>query len=293
MVLEQVLIQIFNVQTMTKSIQILSLFIFVGLFMFSCNEWEECVALPISEKPTSGRVILIEEFTGAKCPNCPAGTQALEAILDKYPDNVVVVGVHSNFLANPAVTGDPKLSYPEAQAIENFLGLWVGKPEAAFNRRKFSNQANIRIGKPDSWNVFVDEELKLSPAADLFISRTYDTLTREVTVSLRAVGKENVSKAMHMHVMITESNIFTTQESSTGNIPNYNQKHVLRKVITPIPGEKIADQIEKGKEYKKEYKYTLPTDAVLWKDSNCSIVAYLSFDETDKYVIQATEIKVK
>ena len=120
-------------QTMTKSIQILSLFIFVGLFLFSCNEWEECVALPISEKPTSGRVILIEEFTGAKCPNCPAGTQALEAILDKYPDNVVVVGVHSNFLANPAVTGDPKLSYPEAQAIENFLGLWVGKPEAAFN----------------------------------------------------------------------------------------------------------------------------------------------------------------
>ena len=43
----------------------------------------------------------------------------------------------------------------------------------------------------------------------------------------------------------------------------------------------------------KEYKYTLPTDAVLWKSENCSVVAFLSFDESNKTILQAAEIKVK
>jgi thiol-disulfide isomerase/thioredoxin len=265
----------------------------VAILFMACNEWEQMVALPLSEKPTSGRVVLIEEFTGAKCPNCPAGTKALEAIADKYPDNVVVVGVHSNFLANPAVTGDPKLSYPEAQEVENYLGAWLGKPEAAFNRKKFTNQSNIRIGKPDTWIVYVEEELKLIPAANLLISRKYSDANRELTIELKTIAKQNIDKAIHLHVMITESNIFTTQESSTGNIPNYNQKHVLRKVITPIPGDKIADNLVSGQEVIKEYKYTLPSDAVLWKSENCSVVAFLSYDESNKTILQAAEIKVK
>ena len=250
---------------------IILLSVVATLFM-ACNEWEQMVALPLSEKPSSGRVVLIEEFTGAKCPNCPAGTKALEAIADKYPDNVVVVGVHSNFLANPAVTGDPKLSYPEAQDVENYLGAWLGKPEAAFNRKKFTNQSNIRIGKPDTWIVYVEEELKLIPAANLLISRKYSDATRELTIELKTIAKQN---------------------SSNGNIPNYNQKHVLRKVITPIPGDKIADNLVSGQEVIKEYKYTLPTDAVLWKSENCSVVAFLSFDESNKTILQAAEIKVK
>ncbi|MBK7224045.1 MAG: Omp28-related outer membrane protein [Saprospiraceae bacterium] len=76
-------------------------------------------------------------------------------------------------------------------------------------------------------------------------------------------------------------------------MPNYNQKHVLRKVITPIPGDKIADNLVSGQEVIKEYKYTLPTDAVLWKSENCSVVAFLSFDESNKTILQAAEIKVK
>ena len=125
------------------------LFVLVGsLLTISCNQWEKELSLPPTNKPTSGRVVLMEDFTGASCVNCPAGTAVVDGLLEEFPDNLVVVAVHSNFLSTPAVSGEVKLSNPDAQAIENFLGGWTGKPEASINRFKFPNKEYIRLEIP-------------------------------------------------------------------------------------------------------------------------------------------------
>jgi hypothetical protein len=80
-------------------------FLFSLIFFLSCEE----VTIPITDvviEPTE-KVVLIEELTGAKCPNCPKGTKAIENILSKYPDNVIAVGIHGSFLAEPARKDDP------------------------------------------------------------------------------------------------------------------------------------------------------------------------------------------
>lgn len=261
--------------------------------LLSCNEWEQKVDLPASTKPTSGRVVLIEEYTGASCPNCPQGSAALEVILDKYPDNVVVVGVHSNFLANKVVSTDPKLSTPEAQAIEDFMGLYFGKPEATFNRKFFTGQTYTRIGKPDTWITYVDAELKETPVVDLLIDKKYNDVTRELIVDIKCTARVNIDKPVHIHAMITESEIYTSQKGPTSIFANYHQKHVLRKVLSTIPGDKISDRMTQGQMINKTYTYTIPTDPVLWQVPHCDIIAFASYNEVDKYVLQAAETKIQ
>ncbi|MBK7224046.1 MAG: hypothetical protein IPH96_00965 [Saprospiraceae bacterium] len=42
--------------------------------------------------------------------------------------------------------------------------LKLGKPEAAFNRKNLRIKAIFALASPDTWIVYVEEELKLIPA---------------------------------------------------------------------------------------------------------------------------------
>lgn len=271
----------------------LKIFFFLGLFLgiSSCKDWEIMVEIPNSGGQISERVILIEEFTGASCTNCPAGNSELASILDKHPDNVVIVGVHSNFLGNPAVQGEPDLRTQDAEDIEIFLGRGA-KPEASFNRRKFPNKSSIRISRPDTWETFVTEELNAAHLADLKIQHSFDSISRKLNLTLTATARQDINQPIFAHALITESDIHVTQLSLTGKIPDYIHEHVLRKLLSQIGGDALADQLKAGQSASKSYEFTLPDENILWVAKHCSIVGYISFDASQKYVLQAAETKL-
>lgn len=279
---------------MKSLLSFISMIFLLIVLPVSCCDWEQPVPLPTAGKPTSGRVVLVEDFTGTSCPNCPSGNAAVESMLEKYPDNTVAIAVHSNFLAQPAVTGEPRLNHAEAEAIEKLLGAWDAKPEAAINRTIFSGQPKIRIAKPDTWLQFMEQELQKKPAVDISIEKNYNSATRELSMKVKVVAKEAINEAVHVHAMITESHIILSQKDQTqGTISGYEHNHVLRKVLSPIPGEKIADNMVAGQSIERSFTYTLPTHAQLWVDSNCSLVAFASQNETKLYILQAAETKLK
>jgi hypothetical protein len=291
----QVLPAHFKIKSMkiSKSVFYLAFLVSSSLFIFSCHEWEQEIILPDTRITNSKRVVLIEEFTGASCVNCPAGIAATKAIQDIYPDNVVVLGVHSNFLAQPATKGQVDLRNPDAQAIEAFLGFWLAKPEAAFNRLYDDLNQSFRYGTPDSWKTFVDNELKKDPQVELLISRQYDETTRLLKVNLTVKAVIAINEAIHLHCGITESEIIADQLDNFNKLENYVHNHVLRKMITPIPGVKIADAVDAGQVITKEFSFTLPQDSILWKAEHCDVFAFVSLNENKKYVLQAAETKVK
>lgn len=279
-----------------KSINRICLLFVIGfLFSFgmSCSDWEQEIQIPDTKITDSKRVVVIEEFTGASCVNCPAGIAASAAVLDLYPNNVIVIGVHSKFLAQPATAGQVDLRAPDAQLIEAFLGSWLAKPESAINRLYDDANQTYRYGTPDSWQSIVEAELKKAPKIDLSISGVYDENSRELIVKLTMNALEAINEAVHIHCGITESNIIADQLDNFSKLIDFNHTHVLRKMLSPIPGEKIADVISSGQSFTKEYRFTLPQDAILWKAENCSIFAYVSLNENKKYILQAAEKKVK
>jgi hypothetical protein len=264
-----------------------------GIGITGCSDWETVVNIPDNGPVNSKRVVVIEEFTGASCVNCPKGIAANDAIRSIYPYNVIVVEIHSNFLGQPATAGQVNLRTPDAQAIEAFLGNWLAKPEAAFNRLYDDVGLTYRYGTPESWKSYVDAELNKPPKVELKATTTFDDVSRELKINLTLTGLEAINEPVHLHCGISESNIIADQLDNTGKLLNFVHNHVLRKMITPIPGEKVTDVLSSGQTISKEYSFTLPQDSILWKPENCKVFAYASMDQNKKYILQGTEAKVK
>lgn len=265
----------------------------ISVFFISCAEWETKTDIISTGVINTERTILIEDFTGASCPNCPVGVAELERIHDKYPDNIIILGIHSRFLAEPVIPTDPNLVTIDANNIEKFLGAYQGKPEAAINRR-FYAAPNIRILKPDTWLNFVEQELNRETEARLIIEKNFDESNRELSIKLTTTALIDLNFPIHVHVAIAESGIHTAQKNTNGIIDDYEQNHVLRKLLTPVGGDLLIASLGKNNSEVKEYKFTLPAETPkLWKADNCSIVAFVSRNDLDKVVLQANELKIK
>ena len=242
----------------------------IALVLASCSEWEQTVELPDNDLVQSDRIVVIEEFTGSSCANCPAGLAQSAAIADLYPDNVVFIAVHSNFLGQPATKGQVDLRTPDAQALEAFLGDWLAKPEAAINRFELQQSKLFRIGNPDSWKSYVDQELKKAPAVGLKITTDYNDATRELKVHLSATALQDIAEPLHFHCGLTESKIIADQlDNVKGKLIGFEHNHALRKILSAVSGDRFTESAAKGKQFDKDYSFVLPQDSIVWKPENC------------------------
>ena len=267
---------------------------FCAFVVASCSDWECDVEIPKDRTIESDRIVLIEEFTGASCVNCPAGSEEVEHLLQLYPANLVAIGVHSNFLAGPAKAGDSVLITPGANAIESYLGTWFGKPEASINRRKFSDQNYTRITTAVStWRGYVEELLNEEQNAELSISRNFDAQTRLLEITVTGTLLKAHNGPLHCHVGITESGIVAAQKSNSGLIDPYTHNHVLRKLLSHVEGDVLEANPQIGTSYSKKYSFALPPKTTWWDEDNCDIFAFVSGDKSNKEILQAAQIGVR
>ena len=105
-------------------------FIAIALCFVACNkidspyliqsEQEDVdVVFPELDPSTVYRKILIDEYTGHLCPNCPSGHQVLEQLLDTYGDTLVAVCIHAGELAEP----EPSMPYDFRTPTGNQLNI--------------------------------------------------------------------------------------------------------------------------------------------------------------------------
>ena len=76
-----------------------AILLFTIVFLVSCEEQKKVIEPFV---PSGNRVVLIEEFTGKGCTQCPKGSRELENLLTLFPDNLVAVSIHAGPFANPA-----------------------------------------------------------------------------------------------------------------------------------------------------------------------------------------------
>ena len=89
------------------------------MILVGCDHISEQERL-IYEKPEPAqRVVLLEDFTGQRCINCPKATDVIEQLLETYGDALVAVGIHGgplSFAGNAKVTGLATKTGDEAEA---------------------------------------------------------------------------------------------------------------------------------------------------------------------------------
>lgn len=232
------------------------------------------------------RHVLIEEFTGVRCVNCPRGSQAIQDLQASYGDRLVAVNIHAGFFSPPYDSSRYDFRTEAGTGILNALGAPLGYPTAVINRRRFPGEERLQTGLA-TWPGYVAEEMRKPPAAALALNLDYEAASRQllVTLSVRAL-EPLAAQSTRLNVWLTEDNITDWQLTPTGWDEDYVHHDVFRAALTPILGQPLrADLAAGAMTTTYTYSYRLPE---AYRAEATSIVAFLHQDGADnRQVLQA------
>ena len=247
--------------------------------------------------------VLIEDFTGHLCPNCPDAARELDAIHDIYGDQIIGMAIHvSKSFARP---------YPASQApsfqydfrtnwgdeLDSYYGISaMGLPRGMVNRIGFPD--NHKLGK-DEWASTVALELKKEINFKIYIT------SDDNSISITSEVQNNISSEYNLVVCLTESNIINWQKDGQDNIEDYQHNHVLRTVLIDeslssssnyVAGQQIETLINYDLATLEQYNTDYSTNTAElgngnagdWDASNMSIIAYI-YNTTTKEIVQVEE----
>jgi len=235
--------------------------------------------------------VLIEDFTGFKCGNCPKAHDAIEELKAMYPGKIVSYAIHSGSFAKPNTAGT-KYRYDfrtplgsELTRIFNPDSSWY--PSGLINRIKI-NDSWIQLYP--TWSSIIDTILNRKPKIEIEIENKYDTTARTLTTTVKSDILISMNNTLRLCVYLTEDSIIKWQTDYRLNpypdVENYVHRHALRGAISSVWGEVISTgNIQAGKTIKKEYNFVLKNE---WNAKHCSVVAFI-YDDATKEIIQVEE----
>lgn len=253
---------------------------FTGALTACDNIDENDRYIPV-ERPEISRVVLIQEFTGMNCVNCPNGAAVLHNLQEQFPGSVIVVGMHPENNPNTMPLAGLNLTSPLATAYYEYFQP-NAFPAAMVNGGEL-------MYNTDLWTTSVIEALKIPAAVDLHITTTYDSESRELKADFETVFNQMYSGDLSVLLWVMENDIHGLQMSLGGKvIVDYSHNHVLRGSLNGTWGEQI------GQNFVTEQKITGSGSIILnekWVPENCEVVA-LVFQTGSKTVEQAAVTSV-
>ena len=234
---------------------------------------------------TTSKCVLLEDYTGVRCNNCPAAGELALELQKQYGHSVVVLGVHSGFLSNP-VGGYPNFKTTEGDEWYNFFGF-DSNPIGTVNRKLNGGV----YGFPSTdWADAVAAALQEEATVGMASNVEYDETSRNLKVDISTKALVELPDTYSLTVCIMEDSIVGKQLKPEGDDLNYVHRHVFRKTINGAWGEEINTTAIAPEEV-ITISYTTTLDAAYNAD-NCHIIAYVSNSNT-KEVLQVIEKKIK
>lgn len=266
----------------------------LGLLVNACDIIEEPYMKPVDNDNNNGEVvqkILLEEFTGHQCPNCPVGAQTASQLHDYYGDRFIIIAYHAGWFArtSPGFTTDYRTAIGEEFNSHFQVNAY---PRGMINRKPISSSTLL---DPTEWGTAAESIIDNEPRVCFTVSKMLILETRTLSVSILVKALTEVS-AINVCVFVTESNLVSPQKvvsSSTypdGIIPNYVHNHVFRTSLNGAWGTSVFSSGAAANQ-----SQNISVNGVLgvdWIIENLSLVCF-AYDSSTGEIIQAEEIAIQ
>jgi hypothetical protein len=232
------------------------------------------------------RKVLLEEFTGINCGNCPTAGDEAKRLKSVFGSKLVIMAVHEGGFARPH-DNQPDFRTESGKAIDQFFGVSaIGVPSGLVNRYNWEGSTYIPWRR---WYTVIDSLLKLPLEATINIRPAINNNNLSVAVSVTGVGQLPANN--RLVVAITESKIIAYQKDyrlpPPSEIPNFEHNYVFRGNINATWGEAV--NLLPNQTITKNYSIQINSE---WKVENLHIIAYL-YDGDTKSLRQVEEVSVQ
>ena len=242
------------------------------------------------------RKVLIEEFTGQKCGNCPIGATTIQTIKAANPGKVISIAVHSNFYSIP---GSAPYTYDFRTIPGNDYDVFFsppGWPTGMINRKDYPSTTHWK--SVSNWSSIIDSLLANTPDADIQITNSYNSSTRLLNASVRTEFLKPLSGNYKIMALLIEDSIVSPQKFYSPAVDSltYVHHHILRDAISSTSwGDMlVTGLVAAGDTAVKTFQYTLPANfkGKVPQEKYCYVVAYV-YDASTYEIIQVEEKKIK
>lgn len=222
------------------------------------DRWTE--AKPIEMKKN----VLVEDFTGQNCVNCPAAAALLHDLSgSSMGEHIVAVSIHGGALAMGIDKSPLGLATAIGEDYNTHFGVQAW-PSGMIDRTNGSGVIGKTADVP-SWTAGIVSQLSKELVVDLSANTTFNAETRQLTVDVTAEATEGhaLNADMKLTVWLTESGIEGFQKYSDHNDTKYIHNHVLRAALSDPYGDAlrlstIGSSFDSAHGVHASYSYTIP-----------------------------------
>jgi hypothetical protein len=247
----------------------------LAVALFACETIDENERYVQMETIEAKRNVLLEEFTGQNCPNCPIAHETAKRLKEQYGEALITVSIHAGpFAWEEGTRTFPTFKTPEGDTYAEKWSI-TEYPSGVVNRTS---------GKTSyaDWATYVRSELQKEAVVDIQATAALNAGKSEISITTQLKPLSDIDG--NLQIWITESNIISRQKNGASYIKEYEHNHVYRASANGVGGESIA---LKGNVFETiSHTFAVKED---WNTDNLSVVAFVYNDEG---VIQVTECEV-
>jgi len=243
----------------------------------------------------SNKQVLLEDFTGHKCVNCPTAALMAQELAEDNDHRLIIYGVHAGYYAEPDATGNYIADFRCETSDEIFNSYVItGWPAGIVNRIEYNGNVVLEAG---NWEDAINSELETENVINMKMYNSYNPDENQLTVIVKSSFLQQLDGTFKLVVLIVEDHILSWQKNNdpaVGPVPdwgNYDHRNVLRDAISNTFGSYFTADgtIISGETYETAFDYQLNQN---WVVENCNIIAYIIHDQT-KEILQVIELGIK
>lgn len=232
-----------------------------------------------------GKTVLIKDFTGVRCVNCPAAAEYAHELQHRLGDDkVFVMAVHAGSLA--IAMGD----FPDFTTEEGTY--WYNEnssnPLFAVDHIMLTDGNTLYVEQIDTP---VSDGLLEGQTFDVQIFNEYDEATRTIHTEADVMAVADVFGDFYVTVCLVEDSIVGKQVCPGGANPDFVFRNVFRGTLNGKNGDSFFNgQCFVNDEY--IYKYDMVLDT-LYNPDQCYILTYVSDKKQGDKILQTAMQKIK
>lgn len=243
------------------------------------------VVLEGGEVEPTGKTVLIKDFTGARCVNCPAAAEHahnLQHQLDE--DHIFILSVHAGFQAQP-MGSFPNFLTDEGTAWYNNhdSNPLFTVDHVALTEGNTLNDAQI--------DAPVAEALLEEQSFEIVVGPSYDAATRQLQVQVQAVALNDLDGEFYITVCLVEDHITGWQTIPGGVDKEYDFRNVFRGTLNGAYGEAFEDlHVDADDTFYFSYNTEINAD---FNADECYLMVYVYDKSQDDKILQTAVKKIK